>query len=101
MTDREKIDVLIKKKYRNDHLDRYLYLYKQINGFIEEKATLYEGLKNLIDPDGNKSDVQTFCYERRDIPDCRITIEVKGNEVLLALRDYYVKEILALTENDN
>jgi hypothetical protein len=96
----KRIESLLKKKERNDKLDRLLDLYGRLDSHIEAKPTILDRFKAAKKTPEGPSD-QTLIYVRTDIPGRKIDITVPCNEVLYALRDYYERKIVELMETDN
>jgi hypothetical protein len=99
--EKEKLDLLLKRKVNNDGLNRCLDLYKKIDDFIEAKPTLLDEITSVIRPQNALTDIQLFDYKRTDIPGCDLHIETGCDEVVFALRDWYRKKALELAEQSN
>jgi hypothetical protein len=100
METKAKIESLLKEKSKCEELERCLDLYQKIDRQIESEPTFLDKLKLAINPLKEESEYQEIDYKRTDIPGCELRIKIKCDEVLEALRDYYGKKIIELTEND-
>jgi hypothetical protein len=99
---KQKIDLLLKEKNRSEMLDRYLDLYEKLNKHAETVPTIWDKLKAMATPkpDGQLTHL-TITFGKIDIRDCCTTVRVNTDELLFALRDYYARQILDLTEGEN
>jgi hypothetical protein len=97
---KQKIDLLLKKKRQSDELDKYLDLYRKLDEYIESKPTILDSLKVAIAPI-DLPIYHSINFRRLDIPNRQIQINVNCSELLLALRDFYARQILDLTEGEN
>jgi hypothetical protein len=91
---KEKIELMLKEKRRCEELERCLGLYELINSHLEKKLTNQSAV--LIDfGDGNITE-----HFILGTPNSEIEFKIMNIEFLSALRDWYGKKIIELTEND-
>jgi hypothetical protein len=101
MTNKEKINILLKKKQANDELNRILDLHKKIEEFLELKPIVLDRCKAVLFGDRNLCATQNINYFKKDFPGSGINIQVKCDELLFALRDFYERRIIALAEGES
>jgi hypothetical protein len=100
METKAKIESLLREKSKCEELERCLELYRRIDDFLEKEPTVLDKLKTAVNPIERTSNEEYIDYFRTDIPECHLKITVCCTELLNALRDYYEKKILLLTEEE-
>jgi hypothetical protein len=97
----KRIEFLLEKKRKNEELERFIDLYEKLDAFIEAEPAVLDKIGTAIDPGESETD---FCihFYRTDIPDRRVRLKIKVDcsETARALRDYYERQIIGLTENE-
>jgi hypothetical protein len=96
----KRIELLLKKKEGSNELDRFLELYRKLDDFLGKKPTAEDEIKLAAAP-VKIVPKYPISFIRGDIYDLRLNIVSTCEEIAFALRDYYEKKIIELTEADS